>query len=111
MAANEIHIGDTGTRFTWTIKDQDENIVDISGATTLSGLFLAPDGGLLTKDCMPGGVGNFVTDGTDGQFYYVTLVGDIDEKGVWSDQGYVVLPSGAWHSDIATWTAYANLTA
>ena len=111
MAQDEIHIGDTGVRFVWTVKDQAKAVVDISAATDLQGLFLAPDGGLLSKDCMPGGVGNFVTDGTDGQFYYDTLAADIDEKGEWSDQGYVELPTGAWHSDKETWEAHPNLTA
>ena len=110
MAEDEIHIGDTGTVFTYVVKDG-SSVVDISGATVLEALYLAPDGGLLTKNCMPGGVGNFTTDGTDGSFYYTSLATDFDEKGTWHDQGHVTLPTGEWHTDKEPFEVYPNLTA
>ena len=104
MAANEVHIGDTGTRFTLTFYD-DTTLVDVSAATTKQILFLAPDGGLLTKTA------TFTTDGSDGKIYYDSLAADFDEKGVWCWQGRVVTPSGEWWSDVASFEVYPNLTA
>jgi hypothetical protein len=72
---------------------------------------VAPDGGLLTKNCMPAGVPNFVTDGTDGQYYYDTLVTDLDEKGTWSWQGYLAMPTWTGWTDIDTFEVHPNLTA
>lgn len=104
MAANEVHVGDTGTRFTLTVQD-DTTVVDISTATLKQILFLAPDGGLLTKTA------TFTTDGSNGQIYYDSLVTDFDEKGVWSWQGYLEMPTWDGYTDIDTFVVYPNLTA
>ena len=104
MAANEVHIGDTGTRFELTVKD-DTTVVNISTATVINMLFVAPDGGLLTK------AGTFTVAGADGKYYYDSLVTDFDEKGVWSWQGYLEMPTWNGYTDISTFTVYANLAA
>lgn len=99
MAKNEIHVGDIGTVFTATIKDGN-TAVDLSGATTKQLKFHDPDGVLITKDAA------FVTGGSDGGIKYTTISGDLSKAGQWKLQGYVVLPSGSWHTDIVTFTVY-----
>lgn len=103
MPVNEVHLGDIGTSFRLTIKDQDEAVVDISGATTKKITFEKPSGDSVEKNA------TFVTDGTDGKMEYVTVSGDLDETGWWRYQGYVVLGAGEWHTDIFKEKIYANI--
>ena len=93
MPADEIRMEDIGTKFKITVKDG-SSVVDISGATTKQLIFKKPGGTKLTKTAV------FFTDGTDGIITYDTLSGDLDEDGMWKVQGYVVLSSGTYHSDI-----------
>lgn len=102
MSANEIHQNDIGTVFRCTIYDN-TTLVDISGATTKQLIFKKPSGDKLTKSA------SFYTDGTDGILTYTTVSGDLDEIGTWKLQGYVVLASGSWKSDIHTFTVHRNL--
>jgi len=102
MSANEIHEGDIGTLFKATFKDG-TTVVDISTATTKQLIFKKPSGSELEKDA------SFYTDGTDGILTYTTVSGDLDEIGTWKVQGYVVLVSGSWKSDIHTFKVYRNL--
>jgi len=102
MSANEIHQNDIGTQFKCTIKD-DTTAVDVSSATTLQIIFTKPNGSQLTKDA------SFYTDGTDGIIYYNSVSGDLDTVGTWKLQGYVVLSSGSWKSDIKRFKVHRNL--
>jgi len=62
--------------------------VDVSTATSKKMLFKKPSGATLTVDA------SFLTDGSDGQIYYDSQVGDLDEAGAgWELQGYVILTS------------------
>lgn len=102
----EIHVGDVGTAFLLTIKDQDGAIVDISDATTLSVVFTLPDKTSTTK------TGETYTDGTDGIVRYVTIAGDLSQAGRWKLQAVVTLPGGdggTWHSEIHKFAVKANL--
>lgn len=103
MAANEIHLNDIGTIFEVTIKDGD-NVVDISSATTKEIIFKSKDRTITTK------TGVFVTDGTDGKIKHTSIANELNVVGVWSIQGFVVLPSGEWHSDISTFEIHKNLS-
>lgn len=103
MAANEIHKGDIGTIFEVTLKD-DVAIVDVSSATTKEIFFRKPDGTtVLTK------AAEFKTDGTDGIIQYTTILDDLDSVGGWKIQGHVILSTGEWKSDIASFKVYDNL--
>lgn len=102
MPANEIHVGDIGTRFIVTVKDGDD-IIDISSATTKNLIFRKPDGTLLTK------AASFYTDGTDGILTYSTVSGDLEDDGFWKLQGYLVITGGTWYTDIHDFNVHRNL--
>ncbi len=105
MAQNEIHVDDIGTVFTATIMDGND-IVDVSGSTTLQLKFKKPGGTLLTKSA------GLVTDGTDGQISYTAVDGDLDECGRWRLQAFLVLIGGnEHHSDICRFRVHDNLVA
>lgn len=100
--SNEIHVGDTGTSIRITIKDDDE-IVDISGASSLQVIFAKPDG---TKNEV---VGSLYTDGTDGIIEYVLVDGDIDQSGMYKIQAYVEISGGSYYSSIRSFSVKCNL--
>ena len=99
----DIHVGDVGTRLTVTLTDETGAAVDVTGASLLEMRLRLPGGGTLTRGATT------VTDGSDGQISYVTQAGDLSEAGEWELQAYVVLPGGAWHSDVTRFDVLANL--
>lgn len=103
----EIHLGDIGTIFRVTIKDQacdgTSSVLDVSSASTLQMKFKSPSGTVSTKNA------GFTTDGSDGQVEYTTISGDLNEAGEWKLQVYIIMPSGSWRSDIGTFSVYENL--
>jgi len=99
----EIHIGDTGTVFTITIKDENDEIVNVGPATTRQIIFRKPSGEVLTK------TGSLVTDGTDGKIKYITEEDDLDEQGIWKVDAYIVISSTKFHSDTAEFNVFPNL--
>jgi len=100
----QVHVGDIGTVFQATVKDQDGAVVDISTASVKTLFFRKPNGTVLAKAAV------FVATGTDGQMKYVSIAGDLDQSGNWSLQGYVVIGAGQWHTDTATFFVKANVT-
>ncbi len=109
--ASEIHVGDIGTVFEVTLKDEGNSpeIVDISTATTKELLFKAPSGTTLTKTAA------FTTDGTDGKLEYTTTSAtDLMMEGNWQIQAHIILGSASpkdaeWHSDIGSFRCHPNL--
>jgi len=94
-----IFVGDVGTIFRLTVQECINDvltIVDISAATALEFRFKKPDASVLTKTPI------FTTDGTDGQLQYASIVGDLDQAGVWELQGKVTLPGGVYNTSIVT---------
>ena len=79
----EFHVGDVGSQLVVVVVDQDDVVVDISGATQKTIYITKPDGTVLTKTA------SFDTDGTDGALLYSTLAGDFSVKGTYRIQGYV----------------------
>jgi ABC-type Mn2+/Zn2+ transport system ATPase subunit len=75
--ANNIHVGDFGITFKFTVLDQDDSILDISTASGMLLNFEKPDTSQIYKD------GSWLTDGTDGQIVYVTESGLFDQSGYW----------------------------
>ena len=94
MASNthNAHVGDIGTSIRMTIKDQDENIINLNGNTSLQLVIKRPNGTILTKTA------TLFTDGTDGIMEYQTISGDFNESGSYLFQGYVVFPNGQWYT-------------
>lgn len=100
----EIRKDDIGTVFEFTIKDQDNQVLDISGATKLEMVFLKPDRQTtVTKTAV------FTTDGTDGKMRYTAETGFLDTVGDWQRQGYVVLVGGEWRTSIRSFRVLSNL--
>lgn len=99
----EIHVGDIGTLFKVTIKDEDDNIVNLSGASVKRLTFLKPDGVRVEKDC------SFYTDGTDGIITYTSISGDISVAGIWRMQGYVKIGSAEHNSDTISFKVRSNI--
>lgn len=102
MARDEIHKGDTPT-FLVTIKDENDNVLNISSATTKQLWFRKPGDTVVIKSAA------FYTDGTDGKLVYTAVITDLDEVGDWGIQGYVVIAAGTFHSDIKEFEVFRNL--
>ncbi len=105
MPRNDIFVGDEGTSFGGTVKDQDEAVIDISAATVKTIRFTDPSGVSVDKTAA------FVTDGTDGMIHYISDAAFIDEAGIWFYQGYIELPLGKWYTDIHSFEVEAVLVA
>jgi hypothetical protein len=87
----------------FTVQEKGE-IVDISSASaTKQIIFKKPDATTTTKS------GSFVTNGTDGKFYYTTIAGDIDQAGAWQAQAYIVTGSFVGYSMPVAFTVNDNL--
>ena len=100
---SSVHVGDVGTVFKITIKDQDGVIVNISTATVKKIIFKSPWAASIIKD------GVFFTDGIDGILTYTTVATDIGSNGEWKIQAMVTLPTGTWYSEIGTFSVAENV--
>jgi len=101
--ASEIHLYDKGIQFLGTVRDQDNNIVDISTAAVKQLIFKKPSEEVVVKNA------TFYTDGSDGKLYYITGSGDLDELGNWQYQVYIEPGSNWYHSDIVKFKVERNL--
>ena len=101
MAANEIHKGDIGTKFTVTVYDGTSTVNDSGGTKTI--LFKKPGGTTLTKTASD-------EDAANGAISYTTVSGDLDEIGTWRIQAKVVTSGGStFNTDISTFKVYDNI--
>lgn len=66
------------------VKDTSDQIVDLSGMTSISIVLKKPDGTELVKPA------TLVNDGADGKMQYITDTTDLDVVGVWQAQGLIV---------------------
>lgn len=82
----DLHVGDIGTIIYINIVEQGAAL-DISSATTKTIRFQKKDKTTMDKTAI------FKTDGTDGILQYTTVTGDIDQKGRWQAQAYLVMPT------------------
>jgi hypothetical protein len=104
MPAGEIHVNNIQTLFVFTIKDQDEQPVPITGPGAQVTIKFHPP----TKPTFYR-TGGLTTNGADGKVQYVTVDGDLIEQGQWSAQAFVEVGGGKWHSDIYKFHVYPNL--
>lgn len=102
MATGEIRVGDIGTIFEVTIKD-DGVVVDISSASVKDLIFRAPDAAAVSKPA------DFKTNGSDGIIQYATTAGFLNIDGNWRIQALITLAAGTWKSDIGDFTVHPNL--
>lgn len=104
MSANEIHVGDVGTVFEVTIKDQSGTAVDISGATTKVFFLRQPGGSVTTVTAQfIGG------SGTTGVIGFTSTASHFDKVGKFKLQAYVADGTNTWRSDIYEFSVSANL--
>lgn len=99
----DIHVGDVGTMFKLVVKDENDEIVPLDDATSLTVVFALPDKTVMEK------TGELFSDGLDGIVKYVTKVGDISKSGTWKIQAIIGKLSGLWHSEIVKFKVDANL--
>lgn len=100
----EIHVGAVGLSIRPHIIDENEDDIDVSGATTKQVLITDPDGNTSAESA------DFVTDGTDGLIEYVTQAGDLDEPGWWQAQGYIVTGTKSFKTKILRFQVKENLS-
>lgn len=101
----DIHVGDKGTNFVSTIIDQNEDVVDLSTATSLKFRFLSPAQVPVDKDA------TLYTDGTDGKMSYTVEEGLFDSAGKWKYQALITTPAGSWTTNIVEFWVRDNISA
>lgn len=99
----DLHVNDYGTVLEFTVKDQDDNVLDLSEATVKSLVFSKPDGTTSTVTL------NFTTDGADGKVQYTIESGLLDVAGTWRMQVVLTLSAGVWYSGITEMKVEPNL--
>lgn len=87
----EMIVGDIGGTIRLSVRGG-SGVSDISSATTKEIKLQKPDETVLTKSAV------FTTDGTDGLIEYVTVDGDIDQKGDWRVQAHIITPTQDYHT-------------
>lgn len=88
-------VGDVGLQIIVQVLDQNGAVIDIGGAVALKIKLLKPDGTTLDKTA------SFLTDGSDGKIYYTTIVGDLNQAGLWQVQGKLTLDGTAKSTRLA----------
>jgi len=95
-----------GSVFVFEVLDENGAIVNLATATLLEAIFRpAPGVVSFTR------TGVLTTDGTDGKFEYVTIVGDLVPAGkLWERQGRVTVPSlGTFKTFVREFVVKPNL--
>lgn len=100
----EIHQNDVGTRFLITVKDDGE-LMDISNAAYRQINFRKPSDSIISR------AGSIFADGSasSGVMYYDSVVGDLDEAGLYKLQGIISYASGTYYTDIYSFKVHCNL--
>lgn len=99
----QIHVGDIGTAFRVTVYDENDDVVNISGATTKALLFTKPTNVTVTQDA------SLVSNGVSGVMQYTSVSGDLDIAGIWKIQGHIIVNSYDLYTDISSFRVYDNL--
>ena len=104
--AGSIQVGNVGTIFRLTIKDEDEAVVNCStgaGCTAKVITFEMPDDTTSTKNA------SYYTDGSDGIIQYAATTGFIADDGDWKMQGRVTIGSAIYYSDVIRFNVEPSL--
>lgn len=104
MCTNEIYVGDIGTQFRFTIKEESVavDLQDLS-PTTKTLKFKKPDGTTVEKTA------SFYTDGSDGIITYTSESGFLDIAGTWRVQGFLDFGATEFNTDIQKFKVHRNL--
>lgn len=109
MVKGEVHLGDIGTKFVFTVKDEQASgqvVVPIGATDTHEVTFARPDGTTFDKVTVREG------DGTAGQVSYTTEDAAIlDQAGLWRAQVEltVVSPAQVHKTSIVPFVVHRNL--
>lgn len=104
MAANEIHVGDVGTVFQFTILDSGTS-VDIAASTQTANLLLNKPSGTTTTLSA-----SFTNTGSDGSISYTVTSGDFEEVGKHKFQAVITDGTNTFYSEIYTFSVSSNLS-
>lgn len=100
---NFCQIENAGLQIILTVLDANGQPLDISGATDLVIALQAPDG---TQTPF---TAQYVTNGIDGQLFYVTTAADLEEAGLWYVQAQVTVGGAMLTTAWGQFQANANL--
>ena len=109
MPTGEVHVGDIGTKFIFTFKDEQaagQVVLPIGGTDTHFVVFKKPDRTTAQETTVREG------DGTAGQVSFTTINADnLDQAGRWEAQAEltVVSPSQVHRSEIVEFVVHKNL--
>lgn len=92
-----------GIQFLVEMLDANLNTLNISGATSMQIFFQAPDGTQTAHTA------SYLTNGIDGQLYYVTTVSDLIEAGLWYIQAEIVLGGSTFTTMQGQFEVFSNL--
>lgn len=96
-------LNDEGVNFLLTVRNQDNEIIDLSAVTVKKFLFRKPNNSILEV------VPDFDTDGTDGVLSYYTVTSDLDVIGIWEVQVYIENSEGNYHSGYVRFRVGENI--
>lgn len=89
------YLKDFGIPIKFTVLDEDNIAIDISMASGIIFTFEKPDTSQVEKD------GQLLTDGVDGQVFYVTESGLFDQSGYWKVNALITSPVYRYTTDVA----------
>ena len=87
----------------FTVKNQDEAPVDLTGASAMVVKIRKPNFEIVPRNA------SFVNSGTDGKIFFVTQAGDLSEVGTYNLQALVTLGGILYPSDILVVEVYENI--
>lgn len=110
----EFHVFDWGILLSTEIRNERNQPIDLSAATTVEIIFMRPDGsgfihtaGLGTPDEI---LDSGVLSGADGKVYYVIRDGDLDTEGNWNFQWHVEVEDvSSLYSSVIAFVVLPNL--
>lgn len=100
---NFFQVANAGIQILVQLLDEDQEPLNISGATALTLAFQLPDGTLISKTA------SYLSNGIDGQIYYVTTASDFIEAGLTYVQAQVTVGGATLTTAWAIFTVHANL--
>lgn len=98
-----IRVGDIGTQLEIEVVQNCSTPLPIDSATVKTVTVKRPDSSSFTRDAI------FLTDGTDGLLYILTIAGDLTLEGTYYIQAYLELPAWQGNSDIGEFEVEDNL--
>ena len=99
---------DVGTIIRWTAAE-DDGVVNVSAATVKQVKLVKPDGTQVIRPLVNSTKATDRKDGTDGRVEYVTVSGDIDQKGTYNWQLFFNLSTWNGSSQRGTFVAEDTL--